>query len=134
MMTGTVTDHERGLMWAGSDNHGDIDWRSAQLYCRLGPPSLLGRYHNWRMPTLDELASLYIREESYEGYETDCGHKVGITPEIRLTCGWVWSGETRAITARSVQFSPGGIPIPIAWSVRQHYRALPVRDLTSDPE
>jgi len=68
---GTVTDHELGLMWAQSDNQGDIDWQDAERYCKMGPPHLLGKYDNWRMPTLDELKSLYVEDPEYEGYESD---------------------------------------------------------------
>ena len=125
---GTVTDHKLGVMWAKYDNQGDIDWKGAQRYCKLGPPQLLGKYDNWRMPTLDELRSLYVRDKDYKGYETDCGQWVKVVPDIKLSCGWVWSGEKRSITARVFNFRRG-YDYTDRMVHKRHYRALPVRDL-----
>ncbi len=125
---GTVTDHLLGVMWAKHDNQGDIDWKGAQRYCRLGPPQLLGKYENWRMPTLDELKSLYVKDKNYKGYETDCGQWVKIVPDIKLSCGWVWAGEKRSITARVFNFRRG-YDYTDRMVHKRHYRALPVRDL-----
>jgi len=125
---GTVTDHQLGVMWARYDNQGDIDWRGAQRYCRWGPPQIMGKYDNWRMPTTEELQSLYVHGKEYKGYETDCGQKVKITPEIGLSCGWVWTGEVKSITARVYNFQRGYHYMELMrhWKA---YRALPVRDL-----
>ncbi|RLA99728.1 MAG: hypothetical protein DRG83_12595 [Deltaproteobacteria bacterium] len=125
---GTVTDHQLGVMWAKYDNQGDIDWKGAERYCKLGPPQLLGKYDNWRMPTLAELKSLYVPDKNYKGYETDCGQWVKVVPEIRLSCGWVWSGEKRSITARVFNFRRG-YDYTDRMVHKRHYRALPVRDL-----
>ena len=74
---GTVTDHQLGVMWAKSDNQGDIDWRGAERYCKWTfPLTIPSRYENWRMPTIEELQSLFARDKSHKGYETDCGQKV----------------------------------------------------------
>jgi len=125
---GTVTDHQLGVMWAKYDNQGDIDWRGAERYCRWGPPQIMGKYDNWRLPTMQELKSLYVRDKKYKGYETLCGQKVKVTQEIELSCGWVWTSEVKSITARVYNFQRGYhyMELKRHWKA---YRALPVRDL-----
>ncbi|UCG14148.1 MAG: DUF1566 domain-containing protein [Deltaproteobacteria bacterium] len=126
---GTVTDHQLGVMWAKDDNQGDINWRQAEQYCKWTFPYLIPtRYDNWRMPTMEELQSLYVRDKNYKGYESDCGQKIKIVSEIKLSCGWVWTGEVRSITARVYNFQRGYhyMELKRHWKA---YRALPVRDL-----
>jgi hypothetical protein len=43
------------LMWAGQDNGEVVTWHAAVSYCRN---LQLAGYHDWRLGTLDELASL----------------------------------------------------------------------------
>ena len=126
---GTVTDLERNLMWGQADNFGDVDWKQANRWTRFTfPDTIQARYDDWRMPTLEELQSLYIDDPNYDGYETACGQVVRITPSIRLTCGWVWTIETQSITATVFNFHRG-----IHYTERMaHYRnrrALAVRDI-----
>ena len=127
---GTVTDHKRQLMWAQTDNHGDIDWKQANRWVRFTfPDTIEARHADWRLPTLDELKSLYVADNpDYDGYETACGQVVRITPLIRLTCGWVWAADTHAITAAVFNFHRG-----IHYTERMaHYRshrALAVRSI-----
>ncbi|UCF01487.1 MAG: DUF1566 domain-containing protein [Deltaproteobacteria bacterium] len=125
---GTVTDHQLGVMWAKYDNQGDIDWRGAERYCRWGPPQIMGKYDNWRLPTNEELKSLFVRDKKYKGYESACGQKVKVVPEIQLSCGWVWTSEVKSITARVYNFQRGYhyMELKRHWKA---YRALPVRDL-----
>ena len=140
---GTVTDHQLGLMWAKNDNQGNIDWRQAEKYCKWTFPYLIPtRYDNWRMPTIEELKSLYVRDKKYKGYETDCGQKVKVVPEINLSCGWVWAAEPmtidfelkkkqikrRTISARVFNFHRG-YPYTDLMRHSKAYRALPVRNL-----
>jgi uncharacterized protein DUF1566 len=126
---GTVTDHQLGVMWAKTDNQGNINWKQANLWIKYTfPDTLEKRYDNWRLPTLAELESLYIKEKKIKGYETDCGQRVKIVPVIKLSCGWVWTSETSAIQAFIFNFNRG-----YHYSDRmvhdKSYRALPVRDL-----
>lgn len=105
---GTVTDRRHNLMWAHTDNHGDVDWKQAQRWIRFTfPDTIQARYDDWRMPTLDELRTLYVEDPAYDGYETACGQVVRITPAIRLSCGWVWAADTQAITAGVFNFHRG---------------------------
>ena len=127
---GTVTDHQLGVMWGKMDNQGDVDWKSAKRWVEFTFPYSLpeGKREGWRMPTLEELQSLYIREKDYKGYETDCGQKVKIVPDLRLSCGWVWASEQRAISARVFNFQKG-YHYTDRMVHKRAYRALPVRDL-----
>jgi hypothetical protein len=126
---GTVTDHQLGVMWAKTDNQGNINWRQADLWVKYTfPDTLEAKYDNWRLPTLAELQSLYVTDKKSKRYETDCGQRVKIVPEIKLSCGWVWTSETSAIQAYIFNFNRG-----YHYSDRmvhnKSYRALPVRDL-----
>ena len=73
---GTVTDHELNLMWSKTDNDGDVDWKQAERWVLYTfPDTLVKKYPNWRLPTLEELKTLYVRDPAYEGYETVCGQQ-----------------------------------------------------------
>ena len=125
----TVTDHQLGLMWAKTDNQGDINWKQAGQWVKYTfGDTLTKRYDNWRLPTLSELQSLYVHDKAYKGYETDCGQRVKIVPEIKLSCGWVWTSETSAIQARIFNFNRG-YHNTARMVHKKAYRALPVRDL-----
>ena len=129
---GTVTDHARKLMWAKTDNQGDIDWNQARRWVRYTFPYTLPRvYDDWRLPSLEELQSLYVRKENRDGYETECGQKVDIAAPFRLTCGWVWTSDTEAITARLFNFNRG-VHSTDRMVKSRGYRALPVRSLEDD--
>ena len=126
---GTVTDHQLGVMWAKTDNQGNISWKQANLWVKYTfPDTLEKKYDNWRLPTLTELQSLYVQDKKYNGYETDCGQQVKIVSDIKLSCGWVWTSETSAIQAYIFNFHRG-----YYYSDRmvhnRDYRVLPVRNL-----
>lgn len=137
---GTVTDHKLGVMWAKTDNQGDIDWIQAQRWVKYTfPDTLQKKYDNWRLPTLTELQSLVVGEKTYTGYETACGQWVKIVPEIRLSCGWVWTsdeivisrdakGNVVAPTVRIFNFN-NVYHYTVRKVQRRAYRALPVRSL-----
>lgn len=126
---GTITDSHLGVMWAKTDNHGDISWKEAQQWIRYTfPYSIPTTYDNWRMPTLKELSSLYLESKKSDGYETACGQWVQVVSQIRLSCGWVWSADTSTIQAHVFNFHRGTHYTDR--KVRQKaYRALAVRDL-----
>lgn len=126
---GTITDHQLNIMWASTDNLGDITWHQAEKWIRFTYPlSLSVQYENWRFPTLDELKSLYVRKNNYKGYEADCGQRLRNVPKIHLSCGFVWSGDRQGVSAYVFNFNRGTF-----YSDRlvhnRGYRALAVRDL-----
>jgi len=126
---GTVTDHQLGLMWAKSDNQGNINWKEGDRWVRYTFPYLLStNYDNWRLPTIEELKSLHVRDKSYAGYESNCGQQVRVVPEIRLSCGWLWSSEIKSITAGVYNFNRG-YHYTDRMVHKKAYRVLPVRTL-----
>jgi hypothetical protein len=125
---GTVTDHALGLMWATSDNQGDINWHQAEKWVRYTfPYTLPTMYANWRMPTLAELQSLVLEGD---GYEADCGQRVKIVPQIRLSCGWIWTSESGQLGPTATVFNFNNVYHYTVRKVQYRaYRALPVRSL-----
>ena len=127
----TVTDHQRGLMWARTDNQGDINWKQATQWVRYTfGDTLAERYDNWRLPTLAELQSILLEDKNAKGYEADCGQWVKTVPEIELSCGWVWTSETDSVapTARIFNFD-NVYHYTVRKAHKRAYRALPVRNL-----
>ena len=89
---GTITDTLTGLMWAQSSSPGDITWQDAEIYSRNpAMDSLYLKYDDWRLPTIEELKTLYLKKS--KGYETDCGLKIRIDPVFEVTCAWFWSAD-----------------------------------------
>jgi hypothetical protein len=83
-----VTDFLTGLMWTRVDNLEDIDWDSADQYCR---DLTLGGLLDWRLPALDELEGLLRDREGRSKYR--------IREPFRLTDYYVWSSEKQASDA-----------------------------------
>ncbi|MEA1968464.1 MAG: DUF1566 domain-containing protein [Thermodesulfobacteriota bacterium] len=126
---GTVTDTLLNVMWAKTDNMGDINWRQAQKWVKYTLPCTLPKsYDNWRLPFLDELKTLYDQSPLYKGYETNCGQKVKIVSVIELSCGWVWAAEMKFISARLFNFHRG-YSYTDRISKYRAYRVLAVRNL-----
>jgi hypothetical protein len=131
---GTVTDRELGLMWAQTDNHGDINWHQANKWVKFTfPDTLEKKYDNWRLPTLAELQSILVMDKNYAGYEADCGQRVKTIPLITLSCGWIWTSETDPIapTARIFNFN-NVYHYTVRKAHSRGYRVLPVRNIQSD--
>jgi len=126
---GTVTDYQLGVMWAKTDNQGDINWKQAELWVKYTFPfTIKAKYDDWRLPTLAELKSLSVPDKAYKGYETDCGQLIKAVPEIELSCGWVWTSERSAIQAAIFNFNRGYHYMDRIGHYK-FYRALPVRNL-----
>ena len=106
---GNVRDTSTGLEWkVGPDK--DMNWNEARSWVQS-----LGS--DWRMPTTDELKDLYNKRKGDRN----------MTPLLKTTGWWVWSGETRGSSdAGGFPFGPGhGY-----WRYRGHstnYRAFAVR-------
>ena len=126
---GTVTDRKFNLMWAKTDNQFDILWKQAQDWTQSDFPNTISRrYDNWRLPTIDELQSIYVEGTNYDGYQTECGHRAKMVPQIRLSCIIVWSSQTALGSPLAFNFNVGN-----AFAIDLHEnkgcRVLPVRNL-----
>lgn len=118
---GVVLDKESGLMWAAADNGADINWSDSLTYSQVYDA---GGYTDWRLPTLDELAGLYEKEEKETG-------EYGITPKIKLTSCCVWSSDESLRSFAIFSYRTGNKP----WGFQEDtkdLRVLPVRDDRSD--
>jgi hypothetical protein len=118
---GTVLDTKTKLMWAAKDNGGNINWVNAKSYCKNYRG---GGYSDWRMPTQDEMVTLYDEGKTYK---SGCGYNVHLTELIRITCTWAWISEISGSEAAAfINFNNGGGD----WTPRSsevNFRALPVR-------
>ncbi len=121
---GTVLDTRTNLMWAAKDNGVNINWQDAKTFCRNYRG---GGYADWRMPTQDELASLYDEKTINTNPPADgCGGEYHLTNLIHLTCCCPWASETRGSMAAYFGFSNG----PRQWLDQSYLgsiRVLPVR-------
>jgi hypothetical protein len=114
---GKVMDTKTNLMWAAVDNGKNINWASAKSYCENYRG---GGYTDWRMPTTNELAWLWVKTKNYR---LTCGD---VVQPIRLTSCCPWASETRGSEAAFVLFVSGWHH----WGPQSYdddHRALPVR-------
>jgi len=130
---GTVTDTKTGLMWAVRDNGGDTTWDGAKSYCENYRG---GGYSDWRMPTIEELKSLYDEAHSLGlacGSNPSAELLARVAPTIHLSCSNVWSSQLEppkqpGKLAGALYFAFGeGKGIPFYLSFSSAMRALPVR-------
>jgi hypothetical protein len=112
---GTVLDTKTNLVWAAKDNGRDINWGNAKSYCENYRG---GGYTDWRMPTLDELAGLYVAKPNRHGYQ--------LSDLIDITAS-PWSTGFRGFDAASFDFHYGGQRKWIAAASDYGQRAFPVR-------
>jgi len=94
---GVLLDTKTGLMWAVLDNHTDTNWEYARRYCEN---YRIGGFSDWRLPTQDELASLY--DPSIDGHE-GCH----LTRHIALSKCNSWALEIRGFEASTFSFNNG---------------------------
>jgi hypothetical protein len=80
---GTVLDTKTGLMWAARDDGKGIDEQDAVGYFENFRG---GGYADWRMPTVDELETIYDPDlQNRQGFH--------VTRLIDITGEWVWCSE-----------------------------------------
>ncbi len=103
-------------MWAAKDNGKGINWDDAKRYCENYQG---GGYNDWRMPTQDELASLY--DPNREGRHGFCKTKF-----IHISGYCLWASETRGSEAANFNFGTG-YRYWYPQSDSSSRRALPVR-------
>jgi hypothetical protein len=114
-----VLDRETGLVWERSPSTSIFDWLVAQTHCNaLG----LGNRLGWRLPTLQELASLVDPTVAPPGPTLPAGH-----PFTNVQSNDYWSANIDASGgggAWAVGFDHGGVSIDtegfntFVWCVR----------------
>ncbi len=90
-------DKTTGLMWQEQDNGSDISWPDAKVYCEQ---LQYGGFGDWRMPTQDELATIYRLEaaENSDYY---------IRREIKISACCQWASDTKKEKVASFDFEYG---------------------------
>ncbi|MDM8556059.1 TIR domain-containing protein [Desulfococcaceae bacterium HSG7] len=100
---GTVTDRKTGLMWQQSGSDNEMKYEATDDYIRKLNRQGLAGHKDWRLPTLEELASLLERQEINSLY---------IDPVFDKKQWWCWSADKYKGSSGSawrVGFSLGGI-------------------------
>lgn len=107
-------DVETGLMWTKETNIGDITWQQASDYCECTD---LGNFHNWRLPTIDELKSI-----------DDHGIVSHWPNSLDVYGSRLWSSQKGEKSADAFIFASGGKQISIKQDDGHNVRALCVRN------
>lgn len=84
---GTVTDMATSLMWQKSGSPEPVTWANAGAYLENANQKAFGGYSDWRLPTLEELASLM--ESSWKNSD------LFIAPPFDKAQRACWTADTR---------------------------------------
>jgi TolB-like protein len=90
------------LMWTVRDNGSDVNWFEAQSFCNA---CRVGGYRDWRMPNIEELEALYVRQNSY----VISGVWRNMPPRLKELEGVQWNHEVHVA-------SPFQLSAPTQWS------------------
>jgi len=114
-------DPATGRMWARSDNGSAVSWSQAAYYCRT---LTLGGYHDWELPSIDDLQRLVGPVANASGFRT--------AAPLKLT-GWQWSASPGIERGESwaLDFGDGGRASVVAGDAGLN-RALCTRSPTGE--
>lgn len=113
---GTWKDPATGLLWSVKDNGADTNWGQANSYCENLD---LGGHTDWRLPTRDELDTIFDRSLSKEYKAKD---------PIKLEGENVWAESNNSGNAWTFSFLNGGTSLlPAGGGCGGTGRALCVR-------
>ncbi len=99
---GTVTDEATGLTWMHTGSGENLTFIGAKKYARYLNQYRFVGYTDWRLPTIEELASLLEPQKQSEGFYID--------PVFGTGCLQFWSGDKRTSdSAWYIMFDNGGI-------------------------
>ncbi|MDM8515083.1 DUF1566 domain-containing protein [Desulfobacterales bacterium HSG16] len=79
-----VLDHTTGIMWQKSDSKNEMPYEEANAYVKKLNQDHFAEYEDWRLPTVDELASLLEPEKNSE-------NNLYIDPIFDCAEGWYWN-------------------------------------------
>ncbi len=106
---GTITDYRTDLMWTKKDSYADLkecrNWYKSKKYV---DKLKTGGYSDWRMPTAEELETIFERSKSNKNY---LGSISRLDP-IFASAGtwWYWLSETVGpCCAKGITFDNGKI-------------------------
>jgi len=121
----TWTDSSTGLMWAKKDNGSDVNQNQALAYCQN---LLLDNYSGWRLPTIDELQTIYDPGVNVPGTWPGGADVVRhVKGELKLS-GWNWSSSAETGSGEASAFAFNlGVRSSHPLSYRSYGRALCVR-------
>jgi hypothetical protein len=92
-----VLDRETGLVWEKAPGTGSVSWLNAQIACNV---KTVGNRKGWRLPTLQELASLVDGDPANTSSpRLPLGH-----PFINVQSSFYWSATTLAVNTSSAWF------------------------------
>ncbi len=106
-VAGVFADSTSGLLWTVKDNGADVGFPDANRYCS---GLRLGGYSDWRLPTMNELSSLYDQagRELPNCKDVDGSvlrYPIHIRSDIQLGCYSAWSSTP----GRSVSMPDGSM-------------------------
>jgi len=99
---GTVTDRTTGLMWQKDGSSSARKRKRALTYVTKLNKNQFARYSDWRLPTVDELASL-LRKDKTNGMHMDA-----LFGTKQTLC---WSSDVAPVSHAATR------PIPVVWVV-----------------
>ncbi len=86
---GTITDDRTRLMWQKSGSQGVMDWSEAGAYVKKLNEERFAGYGDWRLPTVEELASLMERSWLNDD--------LFVAPVFSSAQKYCWTGDTKGI-------------------------------------
>ena len=106
---GTVTDHRTELMWTQKDSYADLgecrNWYKSKKYVSK---LKTGGYTDWRMPSVEELKTIFERSKSNTNYR---GSPSRLDPIFAPRgAWWYWTSNTVSFCcARGIVFDNGQV-------------------------
>jgi tRNA A-37 threonylcarbamoyl transferase component Bud32 len=115
-----VMDYPAGLMWYNEKSPGNMDFKKAEKWIKDLNQQEYGGYSDWRIPTLEEAASLLRKRQNKQGLyveRTFSGNQKIIWTQDRFSANSLWV----------VNFDKGWVKISV--ESNQKNEILPVRSL-----
>ena len=96
---GTVTDETSGLLWQQADSYHELkkgmNWYEALEYVALKNSKKFAGFDDWRLPTRDELKSLYDKSRPVK---SKGGERIGLPPVFKSGGSYyLWTTNERGL-------------------------------------
>jgi hypothetical protein len=114
-----VIDHATGLMWHQSGSYEYMSWNKAKVWVESLNSMGYAGYHDWRLPTVEEAASLL---------ESSKRNGLYIDPIFSNKKDWIWTGDKHGSGAAWIVFFDDGL---VFWGYLSTFEIYvrPVRSL-----